>query len=290
MKSIAMNFGRSLSYRASLFVFGGLALLAGSCKKSSSGPNQPSNSSYVSSVRAHTSQVQLVDSFTYDNAHRLTVFAQYDYDTTTGTPVSDGLIATFSYTGSSQLPASYTAVQLSNPANSDLHKLYFDGQNRIVKDTSISGSGYVNYFSYPGGNLVSKVLFDGTAGNDQVDTSFLSNGNISSQHIYYPNNAGTADSLSGAPQYGYSSSLNPLYHTEIAGSVGLLLNLLAIDGYGGISDFVSPNAVNKESNLGNGIPAAYTLNFNLTSDSKGRVYLVGFSSPGGSSSILYTYY
>ena len=290
MKTSFMNFSASRPYRVSLFVILGLALLAGSCKKSGSGPNTPSNSSYVSSVRSHTTKAQLVDSFTYDNTHRLTVFAQYQYDTTSGTPFFDGLVATFSYTGTSQTPASYTFKQVSNGANSDLHKLYFDGQNRVVKDTSVSGSGYVNYFSYPGGNLVSRVLFDGTAGNNQIDTVFLSNGNMSTQHIYYPNYAGTADSLSGAPQYGYSSSLNPLYHPEIAGSMGLLLNLLAIDGYGGLSDFISPNAINKEWNLGNGAPAGYTLNFNLSSDSQGRVNLMSFSSSLGSANILITYY
>jgi hypothetical protein len=279
------------SYRINLFLFLSLALLIGSCKKSGSGSNKPSNSSYLSSVNIRSSQTQVIDSFTYDNAHRLTVFAQFKFDTTSGSPLADGLIATFAYTGNSQVADSYTFTQLSSGTNSDLHQLSYDGQNRIVKDTSLSGSGYVNYFSYSGNNIVSRLLFDGTAGNNQIDTVFLSNGNISSQHFYYPNNAGTADSLSGAPQYGYSSSLNPLYHSEIAGTTGPLLNLLAYDGYGGFNDFLSPDAVNKTWNLGNGLPAGTVFNFNLSADSKGRVALMTINATGiGSTTIAFNYY
>jgi hypothetical protein len=272
-------------------LFLSLALLIGSCKKSGSGNNKPSNSSYLSSASLRSSQTQVIDSFTYDNTHRLIVFAQYKYDTTSGSPVADGLIATFSYTGNSPVADHYTFVQLSSGANSDVHQLSYDGQNRILKDTSLSGSGYVTYFSYPGNNIVSRLLFDGTASNNQIDTVFLSNGNVSSQHIYYPNNAGTADSLSGSPQYGYSSSLNPLYHSEIVGTTGPLLNLLAYDGYGGFNDFLSPDAINKAWNLGNGLPVGTVLNFNLIADSKSRVALITISSiGGGSASITFNYY
>jgi hypothetical protein len=168
-----------------------------------------------------------------------------------------------------------------------VHQLYYDGQNRIVKDSGISGTGYVNYISYPGSNIVSRVLFDGTAGNDQVDTVFFTNGNVTSQHIYYPNNAGTTDSLSGSPRYGYSASVNPLYHAGIAATTGVLLNLLAYDGFGGMIDFLSVDAINTASNLGGGLAPGTTLNFNVVADSKGRVAFLALS---GAFTISFNYY
>ena len=276
-----------MTNRFNLFLFLSLVLLMASCKKSGSGNNTSSNDYYVSSESLYSYPTRVVDSFTYDNTHRLTVFAQYKYDTTSGSPQSDGLITTFSYSGSSQVPASYTLTQLSNGPAGDVHQLSYDGQKRIIKDTSVSGSGYVNYFSYPGSNIVSRLLFDGTAADDQVDTVFFTNGNVTSQHIYYPNDAGTADSLSGSPGYGYSTSVNPLYHSGIAGTTGVLLNLLAYDGFGGSVDFLSANALNMASNLGDGLPPGTVLNFTVVPDSKGRVVLLTL---GGVFNISFNYY
>jgi hypothetical protein len=282
-----MNSGTNKSYRVNLFLFLSLVMLAGSCKKSGSGNNTPSNSSYVSSESIYSPQTRLVDSFTYDNTHRLTVFTQIKYDTTSGSPQSDTMITSFSYFGENQFPDIYRITQTPNAQYGDVHQLYYDGQNRMVKDSGISGTGYVNYFSYPGSNIVSRVLFDGTASNDQVDTIFFTNGNVTSQHIYYPNNAGTADSLSGSPRYGYSTSVNPLYHAGIAGTAGILLNLLAYDGFGGYVDFLSADAINMASNLGGGLPAGTVLNFTVVPDSKGRVAWLTIS---GAFTISFNYY
>jgi hypothetical protein len=109
-----MIFGTNYSYRVNVFLFLSVALLTASCKKSGSDNNTPSNTSYVSSESIYSSQTRVVDSFTYDDSHRLTVFAQYKYDTSTGSPQSDAMITGFSYFGENQFPDIYRITQTSN--------------------------------------------------------------------------------------------------------------------------------------------------------------------------------
>lgn len=269
----------------------GLMLMTGSCKKSSSGTNKPTNNSYVSSIRNYSPQSLIIDSFTYDNANRLTVYSQFDFDTTTGYAQYGALSFTFSYSGNSLTPYGYTLSQPGGAAD-EVHQLTYDGQNRISKDTAIvSAQGYVTYYSYPGNAIVSNVLFVGSFLDNQLDTNWVSNGNITTEHYYFPNNAGTEDSLEGALQLGYSSLLNPCYHAEIASTIGPLLDNLAFDGYGGgYTSSVSANAINKLSGLG--IPAGVSLSFVWTTDSKGRGARLTISAPGlgGSSNIVFAYY
>jgi hypothetical protein len=263
-----------------------LSLLAGSCKKNSSGSNKPVNNSYLASVLNYSPQAQVVNSFTYDNAHRLTVFSQYDYDTTTGYPRYGSLITTFTYAGNSAIPATYS--ETANGSAPDLHMLYYDGGSRIIKDTSLSGDGYVAYYSYPGNNISSIVLFKGNMTDNQIDTQFVNNGNVITKHIYYPNDAGTADSLEAAAQYGYLPDVNPCYHTEMAVTIGPLLNTLTFDGFGDFGDFVSANAVSQLS--GFGVPPGYVLNWKK--DNNGRATNLTITIPGqsGSANIVFSYY
>ncbi|HEX9509444.1 MAG TPA: hypothetical protein VF939_03110 [Puia sp.] len=71
-----------------------------------------------------------------------------------------------------------------------------------------------------------------------------------------------------------------------------MLTKKAYDGYGGFNDFLSPDAINKAWNLGNGLPAGTALNFNLIADSKGRVALITISSiiGGGGTTLVFNYY
>ena len=56
-----------------------------SCHKNNSSKNTDSGY-YLSSAVSVTAGTSIVDSFTYDSAHRITQFIQTKYDTTTGTP------------------------------------------------------------------------------------------------------------------------------------------------------------------------------------------------------------
>jgi hypothetical protein len=273
-----------------LFLCLGLMIITGSCKKSSSGANKPTNSYYVSSIKNYSPQSLVIDSFIYDGANRLTVYSQIDYDTTSGSPTYGEIDCYFSYSGTSPTPYGYTIG-----GNAEVHQLSYDGQNRISKDTAtstLSGQGYVTYYSYPANAIVSTVYFAGGFLDNQIDTNWISNGNISMEHIYFPNNAGTEDSLEAALQVGYISLLNPLYHAEIATTFGPILDNLTFDGFGGgYTSSVSANAPNKLSGLG--LPGGLAISYTWTTDSKGRGATYTVTAPGlgaGSANIVFTYY
>jgi hypothetical protein len=114
----------------------------------------------------------------------------------------------------------------------------------------------------------STVLFEGTIDDNLIDTLFLTNGNIGSEHVYNSDIPGQPDVLNGDVQYGFSSTANPAYHSAITSSIGPLLATLEINGFGGFVDFISKNAFNKLSGVANGLPSGTGLNYTLTNDSK----------------------
>ena len=261
-----------------------------SCKKNSPATPPGNASGYLSSVHVASVGSQLVDSMQYDGAHHLLIFAQYDYDSTSGTPELDSIISTFSYPTGSEVPDGYTNIfsTLSDP-----HQLTYDGQNRLTKDTSLSGSGYVAFYTYPGDNAASNVLFDGTPLNNQIDTQFLSGGNIAAFHIYYPNAGQTADSLSGSgrmldPMAAYA---NPAYHTALAASIGPLLYNLSLDGYGGYEDFFSKHVLHSISATATGSGPVIRFTLNAVQDASGRVVQpYAPNSPASTYNVRFFYY
>lgn len=262
-------------------------IFAFSCKKSGSSNNN-SSAYYLSSVINYSPHRRIVDSFTYDSSHRVARFAQYAYDSSTGTPAFASLTADFALPANGSAPP--TSYTYTANGNQDMHILSYDGQGRITKDTSLSGKGFVTYYSYPNNNIATTVLFDRTPFNNQIDTLFISNGNIGGYHIYFPNNAGTADSLEGVINFGFSSVTNPAYHAAISKSIGPLLYILQFDGYGGSLDPISPNVFNSLSGVESGLPPNVTIKFNPVTDSKGRLIQLTSSFGGAASLIVYNYY
>lgn len=260
-----------------------------SCKKSGSSNNTTNNNNaWLSSVVSLQPQTRVIDSFYYDGSYRITGFAQWQYDSSQGLPTFGEWMVQFAYpAGTSSQPSSYLYVIGSS---TDVHALTYDAQGRISSDTSISGSGYGAHYSYPNGNIATTVVFNGIPADNQIDTLFLSSGNVTSLRIYYPNRAGTADSLEGAVNFGFTSLANPGYHASITNSIGPLLYILQLDGYGSSVDPISQHAFNTISGTGSGLPAGVTLKYNQTTDSQGR--LTELSSPLGpvAGSISFTYY
>jgi hypothetical protein len=259
-----------------------------SCKKSGSSNNNPNNIAYLSSVVSLSPQTRVIDSFYYDSSHRMTRMTQYQYDSSQGYPTAGAWSAYFAYpAGAGTAPSSYLYV-VGN--TTDIRALSYDGQGRIARDTSVSGTGFVAYYTYPSGNIATTVLFDGTPMNNQIDTLFLSNGNVTNMRIYYPNNEGTADSLEGNVSFGFTSLANPAYHSAMTNSIGPLLYVLQVDGFGSSVDPVSQHAFNSVSGVGFGLPPGLSLKYNQTTDSQGR--LIQLSSPLGpvAGSITFTYY
>jgi hypothetical protein len=262
-----------------------------SCKKTNSGGGGSSsdpNSTYLSSVISYSPQQKVVDSFSYDSLHRLIRFSQYDYDSTSGSPLYNSSSANFTYQDNATSPTRYVYSDTLLGNYDDIHILSYDAQERIAKDTSYSGSGFVTYYSYPNNNPAATVLFEGTIDDNQIDTLFLTNGNTTSEHVYTSDIPGQPDVLDGIVQYGFSSTATPAYHAPITSSIGPLLSILEIDGFGGFVDFISKNAINKISGDGNGLPPGTVLNYTLTNDSKGRLSKMTFAGAAGG--IIFNYY
>jgi YD repeat-containing protein len=265
------------------------ALLIVSCKKGNSSGNSGSNSSYLSSVTVVTPQKVVIDSFAYDSSHRLASFIQTTFDTTSGSPVTGSWSAVFALSaGSSAPPQTYTN---NLTGVTETHQLIYDGQGRIIKDTSLGGSGWVIYFSYPNSNINITALYDGTVANSIADTMTISNGNIGTAQYYAPNNFGTADSLEGVLKFGFSSISNPAYHATLTGSIGPLMQILAFSGFGGGLDAISQKAFNSEDVvLSDGVPPNTTIPFTLTTDSQGRLSTQSAGFGGVGITITYRYY
>ena len=260
-------------------------MLATSCSKTSKSGNADVPAFYLSSATTYSAGTTVVDSFSYDSSNRVTQFSQFEYDTLGGTPAVKTWSANFALTGTTAPPASYT---YTTNGSTQTHNLSYDGQGRIIKDTC-STTGYVAYYSYPNGNIAMTVLFNGSTANNQIDTIFVGNGNVSAVHSYVSNSAGTADSLVGALQFGFSSTANPLYHSALTASVGPLLYILQVDNYGGSLDPISVNAFNTVSGTLDGF-SGVTLTFSLINDAVGRLNVMSASLLGASEIIYFKYY
>ena len=270
--------------------------LAVSCVKSTSPiggspSSNSSNNSYLSSIRNSSTISSLVDSFTYDSSNRLTEIMIIGSDPSGGNSGAEATV-TFSYSGSTTFPASYT---IKNPnQNSSFHQLSYDGQNRIIKDSAQDGTGLATYWSYPNGTIVSATK--GGSNEQMIDTLFLSNGNVSATRLYIANNAGTADTLLDSIQYTYTTIVNPCYHQAIASTFGPLLSSLVIDG--GSTDFISGNGISTATTSVSqgelhGLPGtANTQTFTWTTDSKGRAATLKVTAPliGTVGNLTFSYY
>jgi hypothetical protein len=76
----------------------------------------------------------------------------------------------------------------------------------------------------------------------------------------------------------------------LTSSIGPLIYILQISGYGGFFDNISQKALNSISGVTDGLPAGVTISYTLTTDSKGRLVQQSASYGGSYSSIVYRYY
>jgi hypothetical protein len=263
----------------------GLSIVVFSCNKAGV-TTTPPVTSFLKTVKSYSPQTQIADSFVYDSTHAMAQLLRYTYDSTGIIPSVDSMEITFSFAPNAVLPDSYTYTDIPQSLNGEVHQLTYDNQNRIIKDTAIGGRGYVNYFVYSNNHITATTLFSGIITDNQIDSLILSNGNIAEERVYYPDNAGTADSLSGDSYFGYSSSANPAYYGPIASSIGPLLHILELDGSGTAEDAISIKMVNSVTYIGGG--SSGTVPFNLAYDSQGRVIeATGQGYPG---ELVYAYY
>lgn len=268
-----------------------MLIMFSSCKKSGGPGGGSANGSpyYLASARNYSPGTLSIDSFDYNGDHLLTRYAQYIYDTSYGSPVFDSLVTIFSYNAGSQVPASYVLSHIIGGTTDENHLLAFDGQNRLIRDSCIEQQSFVvTHYTYSGENLVAEVVFSNVGFLDnQLDTLYVNNGNVVSEWFYYPNSAGTADTVVGGETFQYSNEANPLYHTQISGPLGHLLFILSFDGLQNFVDFNSKYLASSSTLL----PSPRQFSYNYTTDSRGRV--VKQTSPQFPAQfyyVTYTYY
>jgi hypothetical protein len=260
-----------------------------SCKKSNSGNNGSTPSYYLASVVNYGTQQKIVDSFYYDSLNRIDTFTQYIYDTTSGTPKFNTWTAQFIYDGTNTYPSYYNLYDPLLGNYGDYHLLSYDPDVRIIKDTSLSGSGYVVNYSYPGSNITYEIEFEGTAQDNLIDSFYLAKGNISSEASYLSNIPGQPDQLQYSVQNIYASIANPGYHEAMTNSIGPLLTTIEQNSDGGFIDFISKNALDHLSGIEN-VAQSVSLDYDLQTDNKGRLSQMTSSLGAGIYLLKYYYY
>jgi hypothetical protein len=248
-----------------------IGLLFGySCKKSNSSHTPTDVNGWVSSISLYSPEFEerIIDSFIYDSSHRISTYRQLSYDSIYGYPQFATWSAIFSLpAGGKKPPDSYKS---DRTGTQELHQLIYKAQGRITRDSSLGNSGWVIYFGYPSGKIAINAFFNGKVSNSTLDTLTLSNGNITGELIYQPNNAHTADSLQVILGQGYSGLANPSYHSSLTNSIGPLIYILATSGYGNNFDAISQKAFNSQSATYGPFPAV-SVSYTQYTDNQGRL-------------------
>lgn len=250
-------------------------------KKDAGGGGNPVNSSYLSSIRMAGDDEITVDSFIYDAHHQVALFEQYKVDLQNN--ISDTIWTSFTGTAG-HLPDHYTRIAASS-GWPDEHQLTYDGQGRIIKDTSLSGSNFVTHYSYSGNYIVCRILFEGTDYDSHIDTLVMKDGNMTGIKVWGIDQ-GVLEKQADVV-YEHATAANPAYKEEIANSVGPLLYVLTVYNYGGYADYLSKSVVSKISGKAEGLPG-YSISFKINVDGSGRVS--SLTSPGVAGGDMFTYY
>jgi len=259
-----------------------LFLLAACGHSGSSGGGNPVNDSYLASIVVSVPGAQLTDSLIYTDQKRVARFAQY----LTNGGTTNVVTCDFSFSGNSALPDSYSYAITGSAA--EIHQLIYDGQGRIIKDTCGS-TNFVTYYLYPGNYIICNIRFEGTPDDSHFDTLAIQNGNVANEKVWTTDF--TPWQMEADLTLGHATASNPVYKTEIAGSVGPLLYVLSSYNFGGYSDFISKGIVTKISGTGDGVPPG-GIGYTPKLDAKGRVSAVtatGVGVPAGIET-AFTYY
>lgn len=270
-----------------------LLLVLNSCSKNNSGNNNPPPAYYLSSVVATVPMQRLVDSFYYDSLHRIDTFSQSVYDTLgPGNVLYNKFSLQFLYDGSKTAPSWYNYYDIPYGNYGDYHLLSYDAEGRISKDTSLSGSGFVTFFTYPNNNVVTVVYPEGNPENNSIDTLYMTNGNITRHALYTAVIPGQPDVSSGSTTFTDASTANPAYHEAISAAFGPLLFAWTLSHNTFDVDFVSKNTWQGISGASAtsplGIPA---VTYTLTNDGRGRLQKMT-AGPAGApmANMVFSYY
>jgi hypothetical protein len=252
-----------------------------SCSKS--GNTNNSNGSLLVSVTEYQSApviTKTVRNFSYDQNQELGAVYTHTYDTLGGQAYLDSSLITYPSSSATTPPASYDIVWIvgtTTPATgaTEHHLLYYDGQDRIIKDSTSSKTVIANtnpnlfttYFIYNNSTIVAQYLYPdpnhpGSSLMNALDTFSLFNANLVNSIQY---NVAVGDtSVLRTDTYLYSTSKNPLYESTLANRLGAALR------FNDIGDFISPYLMSQWTS-NSAATGQFTRNYNWVTDSLGRV-------------------
>ena len=252
-----------------------------SCSKS--GNTNNSNSSLLVSVTEYQSApviTKTVRNFSYDQNQQLGAVYTHTYDTSGGQAYLDSSLITYPSSSATTPPASYDIIWMIGSVNpsqtaTEHHLLYYDGQERIIKDSTSSKTNISNanpnlftiYFGYNNSTIVAQSSYPdpnhpGFSLMNALDTFSLFNGNLVNS-LQYTVAAGNT-SIFRTDTYLFSASKNPLYESTLANRLGAELRFI------NFGDFISPYLMSQWTS-NSSTTGQFTRNYNWVTDSLGRV-------------------
>jgi hypothetical protein len=279
------------------FKYGCIALILGffSCVKTGSPdpvipppPDPPLTDGLVKSLTTYLAgaRSKTVQQFSYDQNQLLTGMRSYTYDSLFD-PYVDSMSVTLGSWQSGKPPVFYDVLYRYHwaPASglSEHHLLFYDNQNRIIRDSIADGTNGNNsntvVYTYDdvAGSVMGKntVYLNGSPPTVQVNgtDSFLIESENITYHVRYESQVYDQES-----DVIYSTTPNPLYNEIFAKSVGIILTFQSFGNFRnkdmpGHALFIDPSF------------NALTFNYRWAMDAKGRVV----SGIGEAGSQLYEY-
>ncbi len=242
-----------------------------SCKKDSPTNSNNSTVTQIAALRVYNAADHILglDSLIYNSNGNLVGYKSWTIDSTNGPVITDSASYSFTWTTGTAGPVSYTLTSLVNgrPAvPMETHQLAYDNQNRIIKDSLMSGGDSLRVAAHYGyiGNLITIDLFsyNGNYIEYEKDSLTLTGSNISKFSNHWDL---SSTMFTNYEQYTYGNSPNPLYNKDLANALGpLLFEVLR-------GDFISTQLVTGINAADVSDGSTYTENYSWTLDSKGRV-------------------
>ncbi|HLA59394.1 MAG TPA: hypothetical protein VK622_11555 [Puia sp.] len=252
--------------------------LALACNKDSSGPSN-SSSTLPASYTRYSSQNQLSawEDFSYDANQNITRISFLILDTGGSEVAIDSGNYSFTYTSGSNLPSGYTynyhntlpARGYDGGPQSEIHLLYYNGDERLVKDSGLNNMP-TSYFSYSGNTITySTWLHDADSVASYYRDSVLLDDQGMLAFNYQINKNGPNWDTYTIPYVNNENLKNPFYIKNLSGSLGILF--LAR----GLGDFISHDLMTEY------------VTFDWIKNSSGRVIS---NIPGNGEIIQFTYF
>jgi hypothetical protein len=269
-----------------------------SCTKSSNPPptTPPAEDTLVKSYTLYYPQLhtKLVEFFSYDQNAKLAKISGTNYDSTSGVTI-DSAILSFNISDANALPTylDVTNYAQGNPIAglTDHHLLYFDNNNRLIKD-SISESDVQDsavqklYYDDNGNYTVEYYEPDPNAPGgpfalNQNDTTMVQSGNISNEinYSYYQGNQILTyykSQMSGAQN-------NPLYNDKLATAFGSFFL------FNEVGDFLSQNLPSQTTDQEGSGAEQVILHYTWSTNADGKVIQGVATDDGGAIQKIYTF-